>query len=315
MRNLLRLLTCLGLGLHLSAAAETTLFEVSRSDKPGRSLFLGGSIHLLRQSDFPLPPEFDAALNQSAQLVLESDLNPARQAELGQKIMAMQQMGNGESLETTLSPKVWNKLQAYCNLNQIPLEQLRHTRPFFLSMVLTMQRLQRMGFVPGVDHYLDQQARTQGKAIGQLESTEQILAMMQSLDSLNADEVIQSTLDDMSRIESMFAGLVASWRTGDLSVIQKEMVTPMQEQFPLVYKMLLVARNMSWLPQIEAHFASAGTELIVVGSAHLVGPDGLISQLIKRGYRVAQVQAPTSLKPPAKAKLLIPSSSSTAPAQ
>jgi TraB/PrgY/gumN family len=66
----------------------------------------------------------------------------------------------------------------------------------------------------------------------------------------------------------------------------------MQEKFPLVYKVLLVNRNQRWMPQIETMFASPGQELIVVGSAHLAGPDGLISQLIKRGYRVSPWQAP-----------------------
>ena len=66
----------------------------------------------------------------------------------------------------------------------------------------------------------------------------------------------------------------------------------MQEQMPQLYKLMLVERNQRWLPQLERLFASPGVELVVVGSAHLTGPDGLISQLIARGYRVSAWTAP-----------------------
>lgn len=287
-----RILTASLFTFSLTSQAATTLFEVTRSDKPGQSLLLGGSIHLLRKTDFPLPPEFDAALAQASKLVLESDVSPDHQAELGQRMMAQQQIAGSKTLADMLSPKVWQQLQSYCSINQIPLEQLKYTKPFFLSMVLTMQHLNRLGFVPGVDINLDTQARTNGKPVGELESADEVIAMMKALDDVEPDELIKSTLDDINRVESMLGSVLAAWRSGDLSVIQKEMITEMQEKFPLVYKVLLVNRNQRWLPQIETMFASPGQELIVVGSAHLAGPDGLISQLIKRGYRVSPWQAP-----------------------
>ncbi|MEY4588051.1 MAG: hypothetical protein RL497_127 [Pseudomonadota bacterium] len=280
------------LSLSVCAQAATTLFEVTRSDKPGQSLLLGGSIHLLRKEDFPLPAEFDAALKQSAHLVLESNVTAEHQAQLSVRMMALQQLAAGKTLADVLSPKVWQQLSQYCSANQIPLEQLQHSKAFFLSMVLTMQRLQHLGFVPGVDINLDAQARKAGKTVGELESAEDVLAMMKALDDLNPDEVIKSTLDDLSRAESMLASMLKAWRTGDLAAIQNDMVTPMQTQFPLIYKTLLVQRNQRWLPQIEQLFASPGQELVVVGSAHLAGPDGLVSQLIAKGYRVAPWQVP-----------------------
>ncbi|HMU65637.1 MAG TPA: TraB/GumN family protein [Cellvibrionaceae bacterium] len=275
-----------------TAAAATSLFVVTRSDQPGHSLLLGGSIHLLRQTDFPLPPEFTAALSQANQLVLESDVSSTQQAQLGARMLSLSQLEAGKTLADLLSPALWQRLSAYCQKANLPLEQLQQSKPFFFSMMLTVTHLQRLGFVPGVDYYLDEQARKSGKPVGQLESAEEILAMMKAVDNLKPDDIIKSTLDDMDRIEPMLAGVLKAWREGDLGVIQKEMVAPMQEQMPLLYKLVLVERNQRWLPQIERLFTSPGVELVVVGSAHLTGPDGLISQLIARGYRVSAWTAP-----------------------
>ncbi|HEY6529121.1 MAG TPA: TraB/GumN family protein [Cellvibrionaceae bacterium] len=291
------LASCL-LSLNLNAQASTTLFEVTRSDRPGQSLLLGGSIHLLRQTDFPLPAEFNTALAQASQLVLESDVSPEHQAELSARMMMLQQLEGDKTLADLLSPALWQRLNAYCKTTQIPLAQLQHTKPFFLSILLTVQHLQRLGFVPGVDFNLYGQARSLGKPLGTLESADDVIALMKSLDQLKPDEIIKETLDDLDRIGPMLASILKAWRTGDIAAIQKDMVGPMQEESPAMYKALLVGRNQRWLPQIERMFVSPGQELIVVGSAHLAGPDGLISQLIARGYRVSPWQLPTSKSTP-----------------
>jgi len=56
-----------------------------------------------------------------------------------------------------------------------------------------------------------------------------------------------------------------------------------------MYQRLLVDRNRNWMPKIEALFARPGRAFVVVGAAHLVGADGLISMLRARGYTVEQM--------------------------
>jgi len=60
-------------------------------------------------------------------------------------------------------------------------------------------------------------------------------------------------------------------------------------QEPQMYQRLLVDRNRNWIPKIEALFARRGRAFVVVGAAHLVGADGLISMLRARGYTVEQM--------------------------
>ena len=50
-----------------------------------------------------------------------------------------------------------------------------------------------------------------------------------------------------------------------------------------MYKKLLVDRNRTWMPKIDDLLARRGHAFIVVGAAHLVGPDGLLAHAEGQG--------------------------------
>jgi len=45
---------------------------------------------------------------------------------------------------------------------------------------------------------------------------------------------------------------------------------------------------MAWLPQIESMLTTPEIEMILVGVGHLVGSEGILNQLVERGYKVEQ---------------------------
>ena len=66
-------------------------------------------------------------------------------------------------------------------------------------------------------------------------------------------------------------------------------VESMKNSAPDAYDLLMASRNLDWMPEIEAMFEDADTELVLVGVAHLIGEDGLIQMLENRGYRLNQL--------------------------
>ena len=52
---------------------------------------------------------------------------------------------------------------------------------------------------------------------------------------------------------------------------------------------LTTDRNRRWIPQIETMLAAPETTLVVVGAAHLVGRDGVVEMLRRKGYVVEQL--------------------------
>ena len=60
--------------------------------------------------------------------------------------------------------------------------------------------------------------------------------------------------------------------------------------YPKLYQTLIVDRNNKWVRNIEGYLNGSGNTMVVVGAAHLVGADGLINLLRKRGYKVVKLQ-------------------------
>ena len=100
------------------------------------------------------------------------------------------------------------------------------------------------------------------------------------------DELILSTLSDLKELPTMMQAMKTAWRNGDLAQLEAVGITPMRKEYPAIYQIVLVQRNLSWLPEIESFFKTPETELILVGALHLAGKDGLLAQLQQRGYKV-----------------------------
>jgi uncharacterized protein YbaP (TraB family) len=99
--------------------------------------------------------------------------------------------------------------------------------------------------------------------------------------------MLAESLKDLDSERASMAKLVEGWRAGDAPGVERIVLTELKQE-PLLYQRLLVERNRNWLPKIEALFARRGHALVVVGAAHLIGPDGLISLLRAKGYVVEQ---------------------------
>jgi hypothetical protein len=56
-----------------------------------------------------------------------------------------------------------------------------------------------------------------------------------------------------------------------------------------VYKKIVLDRNRSWIPRIDAMLQGKDDALVVVGAAHLVGKDGVVEMLKAKGYAVEQL--------------------------
>jgi uncharacterized protein YbaP (TraB family) len=81
--------------------------------------------------------------------------------------------------------------------------------------------------------------------------------------------------------------LVEAWRTGDTATVEKIVLADLKAE-PVLYQRLLVERNRNWMPQLENCLRRTSPCFVVVGAAHLVGPQGLLAMLQQRGYRIEQ---------------------------
>ncbi len=265
------------------ALAKTTLFEVSDGES---RILLGGTIHLLHPSEYPLPEAFDAAYEEADSLYLEADLAAIEAPAFGQQLMQAMAYPAGKNLQSELSPETWERVKTYSEKNQFPIQQFLGFDPAFVSMIMTVTKAQSEGITDGVDEHYYQKAKAEGKTTGHLESPEDILAYMKAVTGIEADAVMEATLVDLERFDELMETMVDAWKRGDMQALDRDLGQPMREEAPEVYQTLLVDRNAKWLPRVIRLFEQEGTELVLVGSLHLAGKDSLLDMLEREGYRI-----------------------------
>lgn len=264
-------------------SAQSPVWKVTQGE---HSLYLGGTCHMLRSSDFPLPEEFDHAYASADRLIFEVDPRRMEDPQVGMQLMMQSRYTDGRTLKDVLSPEAYNALAKQGEKSGLPIAILEGLKPGMAVMMISLQELIKIGATEeGVDMIYAKRAKKDGKPIGSLETVEFQIEMVTSLgEGLESDFVLYS-LQDLEQIEKFFDDLIRSWRTGDSAAITKLFVEDMQE-FPDIYAKLIVDRNQNWLKQIKPLLNTPDTELILVGAGHLVGPDGLIEKLTTAGCTV-----------------------------
>ena len=280
----MRYLILVGLLMPGWVCSETSLWRVSDGNA---EIFIGGTVHVLSQSDYPLPPEFDQAYQKADTLVLETDLGALAKPETQLQLMQRLFYRDGMTLQTVLNEEAYKALQQYCAKVGIPVESLSSFKPPMVVITLMMAELQRLGLAEsGVDDYFNRKARTEGKTLESLETLEQQLYALERMGQGQENELILSTLKELQELPAMMQNMKAAWSRGDLDTLAQIGIAPMQTEYPEIYEDLLVKRNEAWLPKITAMLASPERELILVGALHLAGSDGILEQLRRRGYTV-----------------------------
>lgn len=268
-------------------AESSSVWKVS---KDGKHLFIGGTIHMLSQDDYPLPSVFDTAYQQASVVVLETDAKAMQEPAFQQRMMMAMMYRDGRNLQQVLKPKTFAALSEHMQSRGLPLDQMLLLKPGMVSMTLSVIELQRLGqTATGVDSYFSNRASQDGKQLGKLETVEQQLTFLADMGKGREDDMILYTLRDLEDLPTILSDMKSAWRKGDMASLEKTSLTEMRDTFPAIYKSLLLDRNNDWMPKIEGYIRSAQVEFILVGSLHLAGDEGVLEQLKARGYQVEQL--------------------------
>jgi len=148
----------------------------------------------------------------------------------------------------------------------------------------------KAGFDPqlGLDMHFYEQAKQDNKAVQGLETVEYQLARFDEMPLELQDHLLAETLKELDTEQASMSKLIEAWRTGNAPAVEKIVLKDLQQE-PQLYQRLLVERNKNWMPKLEALFARRSRALVVVGAAHLVGPDGLLAMLKAKGFKIEQL--------------------------
>ena len=265
---------------------------VWRVKGPSATVYLAGSVHLLRETDHPLPPVYDMAYADSQRVVFEVDLAAARSPEGQQSSMTLGMLPAGEGLGDWLSPETEKSLQSYIEKRGLSNGPLQRLRPGMLAMTITSMEAMRMGALPrfGVESIFDEKARADSKPVTGLETLEFQLNLFNGMTREEQDRLLRVTLEEVEDTPKVLGAMIAAWRAGDGAKLHEELNRHFEPGDEPLMKRLLSDRNASWIPTIEAAIRTKAGEntLFIVGAGHLVGPESVIAMLAAKGYEAVQ---------------------------
>ena len=271
------------------AATRSFLWKASKGQGV---VYLVGSVHMLTADFYPLAPALDAAFKDSDLLVEEADLSemlsPTTQFSLLQRGM----LPSGQTLDKVVSPATLALVNAHVGVfgPGAAVAAVKQFKPWFLAMTLEAMEWQKAGFDPqlGLDKHFFDRAQSEGKAVQGLETTEFQISLFDSMSAEQQERFLAETLKDLDKETASVGQLAGAWKSGDVAGVERFVLKDLQSD-PLVYQRLLVGRNRAWLPKLEALFSRPRPAMVVVGAAHLVGPDGLVAMLKAKGYTLTQL--------------------------
>lgn len=289
------LLALLALPVHAGESSHPlTLWEV---EGVHNSIYLLGSIHLLRSDDYPLPAAFDAAYDDADVLIMEIDMDDLDPIATQTAFTTYGVLQDDKTLRDLMGESYYRQAVSAAEVVDIPLDMLSKTEPWFAAMTIEIMMLNRIGFDPtlGVEMYMMSKATADGKRIDGLETIEEQIQFLDGMSIQAQRDMLISTLTDSAKLGEMMDDLIDAWRHGDIAHLETGMLEDL-EQHEELNKALVSDRNSRWVTQIESLLDDDEDYLIIVGALHLIGRDGVPMQLERNGHDVHQLREPPSLR-------------------
>lgn len=249
------------------------------------TIYLLGSVHVLKPSESKLPPEVLRAYTHAHALVMEVPLSDLSVGKLLSLTLELGTLPQGKTLAAVLGPTLYSDLSLHAKPLGLDPAYLSHFQPWLAALTVEQLELAKAGFDidAGADMQLARRAQADHKPIIGLETAKDQLSLFARLTDAQQREFMQYTLQDADDAPREVESMVAAWREGDTGALEKALHEGF-DQFPALYQALTTDRNRKWLAEILPLLREDQDYLIVVGALHLVGHDGVIDLLQRRGY-------------------------------
>jgi hypothetical protein len=282
-------LLCWSLGAASTAGADSTLHCLWEIHGKHNTVYLLGSIHTLRATDYPLAPAVLDAYRSAKSLVMEIDPSELESADLQSEMLASATLTDGKNLHDIMGTARYAHAAGLAHDVGLELSTFDQFAPWFVAEAISQMQLMQLGFDPasGVEMYFSGRARTDGKSIAGLETGHDQLALFEGMPMETQANYLISSLEQAHDLTKEVNEMVRAWQSGDMGWFETELKSDLGRD-PAVYQSLLVSRNRKWIARIERLLDDDDNHLVIVGTAHLVGRDSVIDLLKKDGIAAVQ---------------------------
>lgn len=261
----------------------------------GNTVYLLGSIHVANDKMYPLRPEIEAAFEASQYLGVEVDLTKVDQTEIQKFLTEKGSYTDGSKLKDHVSADTYNKVVALLKANGLAGDAFDSYKPWVVTQGISSLQMQTTDYTPdtGIDLYFTQKAAKLNKPVIELENMQLQLNMFDQFSDGLQEKLLLDTLDSLKQTDNAAAtasldSLSKMWRQGDEQSLVA--MTQAVAKEPEYYKGLVSDRNANMVKHVKEYLNSdkKATYLVVVGALHMLGDDGIVTQLQKDGFNVVK---------------------------
>ena len=278
-------------------------------DKNGNYAYLFGSIHAGDSAVDNMPDYFEKAYADSDTLAFEIDMS-----NLYNDITASSSMltdiiyADGTTIKDHISENTYNKLVQILQEKGMYNSLYDYYKPLMWESLIENLAITEAGLnaTRGVDMTLTNRAKTDKKNIEQVESMDFQMKMFNGLSDGIIEMMLSSYTEEgaIIKLAQQLKDLYEKWKSGTITEkdvngedFDKSQLTEEEKAaFEEYNNALLTDRNKGMTEKLTGYMKSGKTVMLVVGTAHFLGDDGIIQLLKNQGFTVTQITSADQLE-------------------
>ena len=277
------------------------MWKVTSSD--GNSITCLGSMHAVKDSDYPLPDSIMDEYKKADTVAVEFDLvDFSEDLNKRYSITAKAKFTDGTKLKDVISDEAYKGVCHLAEEYDISADLINELKPWAVQNLFSSLSFDdtELKISKSIDVFFLNSAKKDGKEIYEVESADfqfdMLLGFSDEIYSMIFETYNNQTKNAMEK-ENML--LYNAWREGNTDLMEQISETEVQsdtlsEKNQQLYKeynqVLIYDRNKTMVKKAEKLLSEKKNAFYVVGAGHLIGEKGVISLLEKDGYKVERIR-------------------------
>lgn len=259
-----------------------------RLEKDGKELYILGTIHVGNKSIYPFSRKINEIVARADRLSVEANII---EDTLGANYLISKGTIDEGELKDYLSGDLYKKLEDKLEEYGDSIDNYSYSKPWFIAMMLENININLfdIDLEAGIDYNLMDKFIRDKKEIVELEGVRYQVDLLDSLNKDLEEKFLSQTLESLDKEDNKIEGYFEAWRRGDGEQFDSLIYQAETDMEDGIQNILLKKRNKNILEKIDEYFEDDKLYLVLVGTGHLFGRDGLIDSL-KESYRVESIK-------------------------
>jgi len=194
--------------------------------KNGNTMYLVGSVHLMKEDVYPLAPVFQDAFEDAEKLVFEIDEEIQDPYAAQQAVGQYASIEGGGRLKNKIDNDDYEEIKSLAKAKKVPMLMIDPFDPWYSSMTLAVMQYMNAGMSPefGVDQHFMRRAQEKNKPILGLETINEQFGILDSVSYDLQVDMLKETLKDSADIKTMIDAIDKHWRSSCYRCLKTKMI-------------------------------------------------------------------------------------------